>query len=191
VATSATAPAQAGNPATGAQQLPPPEVNAENKSGAPAGSPPAAAQPTQPGEALPPPVTGGPSSAEEATTGTPNPTAVGTAPNPDEWRFGFHGYFRAPLRIGIGHRDNCAPGMPSTALNAYSAGCAAPGQSRMTFHSPYLPDDQYLSWTYDRQWEQAWTEMFFSYGNNHVVGTVGVQGYDLKDPLIFRAKSEG
>lgn len=187
VATSATASAQAANPATGAQELPPPAANAENTSGAPSGSPPAAAQPTQPVEALPPPVAGGPSSAEaSAMTGTPNPTAVGTAPNPDEWRFSYHGYFRAPLRIGVGHRDNCPIGSTgSSAPTVYSQGCAAPGQSRTTFHSPYVPDDQYLSWSYDRQWEQAWTEMFFSYGNNHVVGTVGVQGYDFTDVALL------
>ncbi|HXX68204.1 MAG TPA: hypothetical protein VEK07_13525, partial [Polyangiaceae bacterium] len=34
-------------------------------------------------------------------------------------------------------------------------------------------------------WEQAWTEMFFSYGNNHVVGTVGVQGYDFTDVTLL------
>lgn len=185
--TTASAQAASANPATGAQELPPPTANGENTSGAPAGSPPAAAQPTQPVEALPPPVAGGPSSAEAGTTGTPAPAAVGMAPNPDEWRFSYHGYFRAPLRIGVGHRPNCAPGTPSgaEAPTVYSQGCAQPGQSRTTFHSPYVPDDQYLSWTYDRQWEQAWTEMFFSYGNNHVVGTVGIQGYDFTDTTLL------
>ncbi|HXX70570.1 MAG TPA: hypothetical protein VEK07_25530, partial [Polyangiaceae bacterium] len=167
---STTAAAQAANPATGAQELPPPAANTQNSSGVPGGSPPAAAQPTEPVEALPPPQAGGPSSAEaSAMTGTPNPSAVGTAPSPDEWRFSFHGYFRAPLRIGVGHRPNCAPGMTNVApsIPEYSQTCAEPGQSRTTYHSPYVPDDQYLSWNYDRQWEQAWTEMFFSYGNNH------------------------
>lgn len=141
-------------------------------------------------EALPTPVASGPSSAEAPTiTGTPSPTAVASALNPDEWRFGFHGYFRAPLRIGVGHRPSCAPGMSNAAPNPnmpdYSQTCAAPGQSRTVAHSPYVPDDQYLSWTYDRQWEQAWTEMFFSYGNDHVVGTVGVQGYDFTDVALL------
>lgn len=185
VAGSTTAAAQTATPPPAPQDtLPPPAANGGNTSGSPSGSPPAAAQPTQALEALPPPVAGGPSSAE-AATGTPVPAAVGTAPNPDEWRFSYHGYFRAPLRIGVGHRDNCAPGMPSSAPTVYSQGCAGPGQSRTTYHSPYVPDDQYLSWNYDRQWEQAWTEMFFSYGNNHVVGTVGVQGYDFTDTTLL------
>jgi hypothetical protein len=41
-----------------------------------------------------------------ALTGTPNPTAVGAGPS-DEWRFGFHGFTRAPMRIGIGNRPQC------------------------------------------------------------------------------------
>jgi hypothetical protein len=59
--------------------------------------------------------------------------------------------------------------------------CYGPGQSATTFHTPYIPDDQYLAWTFDRQWEQAWAEIFLSYGNDHVVGTVGIQGYDFTD----------
>jgi hypothetical protein len=63
--------------------------------------------------------------------------------------------------------------------------CAAPGQSRTTLHSPYVPDDQYLSWNYDRQQEQAWTEIFLSFGNNRIVGTVGIQGYDFTDASLL------
>jgi hypothetical protein len=63
--------------------------------------------------------------------------------------------------------------------------CAAPGQSRTTFHTPYIPDDQYLSWTFDRQWEQAWAEIFLSFGNDKVVGTVGIQGYDFTDVSLL------
>ncbi|MGD0677459.1 MAG: hypothetical protein ABSC94_18730, partial [Polyangiaceae bacterium] len=131
-------------------------------------------------------------------TGAPAPSAVGTAPNPSEWRFSWHGYFRAPLRIGVGSRQACPPGMtpsaqaaaaamayPSQATTYNGPYCAAPGQSHTTFHSPYVPDDQYLSWSYDRQWEQAWTEVFLSFGNDIVVGTVGIQGYDFTDVSLL------
>jgi hypothetical protein len=59
--------------------------------------------------------------------------------------------------------------------------CALPGQTTTNFHSPYLPDDQYLDWRYTRQWERDWSEIFFNYGNDHVVGTVGLGSYNLTD----------
>src|SRR5258708_6941910 len=42
-------------------------------------------------------------------TGTPNPTALGAASG-DDWRFSFHGFTRAPLRVGIGSRPQCPAG---------------------------------------------------------------------------------
>ena len=180
--------------------LPPPAANTGDTSGAPGATPaPAAAQPgAQPTppvvEALPPPVAGGPSNGGDSgtVTGTPAPSAVPPAPNPEDWRFSWHGYFRAPMRIGVGSRQACPAGatapqpvtstqFPSTGMSYNGPYCAMPGQAHTTFHSPYVPDDQYLAWTNDRQWEQAWTEIFLSYGNNHVVGTVGLQGYDFTD----------
>jgi hypothetical protein len=75
-----------------------------------------------------------------------------------------------------------APNTSSGPIARYDgAYCAASGQSATAFHSPYVPDDQYQAWTYDRQWEQAWTEVFLSYGNQRVVGTVGLQAYDFTD----------
>ncbi len=42
-----------------------------------------------------------------------------------------------------------------------------------------------MSWTFDRQWEQAWAEVFLSYGNKYVIGTVSVQGYDFTDASLL------
>jgi hypothetical protein len=127
---------------------------------------------------LPPPVAG---TAVDVTgagpTGAPAPTA---SPAPgDDWHFFTHGYFRAPLRVGVGHRPSCAGQNPGTAIDGVP--CAGPGQSTTNLHSPFVPDDQYLDWRYTRQWEQAWTEVFLNYGNSHVVGTVGFQAYNFTD----------
>jgi hypothetical protein len=62
-----------------------------------------------------------------------------------------------------------------------SVPCATAGQSTINFHSPMVPDDQYLDWRYTRQWEKDWTEVFVNYGNSHVVGTVGFQAFGLTD----------
>lgn len=82
----------------------------------------------------------------------------------DEWKFDFHGFFRAPMRIGMAKRE-----------------AAGVGQSGLVFHNPRVPDDQYLSWLFTRNQERDWAEMFFSYGNSRVTGTVSVQGFNFTD----------
>jgi hypothetical protein len=155
------------------------------ESPAPASSPAAgpAPAPASGPDTLPPPIAGTSTDVEREEranlTGTPNPTALGGAPG-DDFRFSTHGYFRAPLRVGIGKRPACgATQKAGTAINGVP--CAGPGQSTTNVHSPFLPDDQYLDWRYTRQWEQDWTEVFLNYGNSHVVGTVGFQAYNLTD----------
>jgi hypothetical protein len=107
----------------------------------------------------------------EAAPTNANPTdatvvsaARGPAPAGGDWRFDFHGFLRAPMRIGMAKRDN-----------------AGPGQSRINFHEPRVPDDQYLSWLYTRNQERAWAEAFFSYGNGTVTGNLGIQAYNFTD----------
>jgi hypothetical protein len=173
-------------PAAG--QLPPPV----------AGSPPAPTPTVTPSE-LPLPAAD--------TTGAQGGGPQASAPPGGDWKFSWNGYFRAPLRIGIGSRPPCPPGVsPATqaqrdlakyqaALGTANGGggnspyngvyCAAPGQSGTSFHSPYVPDDQYLAWSYTREWEQAWAEVFLSYGNDRVKGTVGIQGYDFTDASLL------
>jgi hypothetical protein len=155
-------------------------------SGQAAGKPTAEA----PTDVLPPPSPNMTSGSGAATATPVAAAAVATSPN--DWKFSWNGYLRAPLRIGEGHRRPCnlatatTPAEVPMQLSPYSqATCAAPGQSTNVFHTPYIPDDQYLSWTFDRQWEQAWAEIFLSYGNKWVVGTVSVQGYDFTDASLL------
>lgn len=145
-------------------------------------APAAAASSLPPPEpALPPPAPAAGAGADTANlTGTPNPSGLGPGVG-DEWRFSTHGYFRAPLRVGMGKRPACGAGqMPGTPA-ANTVPCAGPNQSQTNFHNPFLPDDQYLDWRYTRQWEQDWTEVFLNYGNSRVVGTVGIQAYNFTD----------
>jgi hypothetical protein len=106
-------------------------------------------------------------------------------------QFRSYGFFRAPLRIGEGHRPACPPGAtyPTPSTTPSNVGmqpygeqyCALPNQSRSTFHTPYIPDDQYFSWQFDRVWEKSWTEVYMSYGNSRVLGTVGIEAYNFGD----------
>src|SRR5690606_13037378 len=77
----------------------------------------------------------------------------------DEWSFGFNGYMRAPMRIGIGERIN-----------------AKTDQSQTTFSTPQLPNDQYLDWQSTKTVPRSWLESYFSYGNNWARGVFSIEG---------------
>ncbi|MGE0325425.1 MAG: hypothetical protein AB7S68_24070 [Polyangiaceae bacterium] len=76
----------------------------------------------------------------------------------------FHGFFRAPMRLGIGKRDN-----------------PAAGQSSTTLHNALTPDDQYLSWQYTRHNQRDWAEIYLSVGKDFAKGTVGLEAYNFTD----------
>lgn len=91
----------------------------------------------------------------------------------DTWKMGYSGFFRAPMRFGMGKRDQ-----------------AYPGQSSTTFHSPLVPDDQYLSWQHTNHSRREWAEMFFSYGNNWAKGVVSVSGYNFTDASSYQSGTQ-
>jgi len=147
---------------------PPGDVQAEAKD-----ETPAAVKPETPKAEAPAAATGKVTLATEGSAPTVKATttsqqtavsgpAVVAADN--SWKFEYHGYIRAPMRVGMGKRDN--PG---------------PGQSSTTFHSPVIPDDQYLSWQSSPHNKTDWAELFLSYGNAFAKGTVSIQGYNFAD----------
>jgi hypothetical protein len=78
----------------------------------------------------------------------------------------YHGFLRAPMRIGIGSGSHVMPGVPEGAK----------------LHSPpRVPDSSYTNWQYTNNIGGPWTEMQFSYGNAKVFGTVSVASYNLSD----------
>lgn len=91
----------------------------------------------------------------------------------DGWKFSYSGYFRAPMRTGIGKRD--AP---------------LAGQSATTFHAPLVPDDQYLSWQSTKHQRKDWAELFFSYGNSWAKGVVALQGFNFTDASAYQNGSQ-
>ncbi len=81
-----------------------------------------------------------------------------------DWGFDFHGYIRAPMRLGFGEREE-----------------PAEGQSDTTLHYPVIPDDQYLGYQYTQHNPRDWSELYFSYGNSVATGTVSLQGFNFTD----------
>lgn len=102
-----------------------------------------------------------------STSGSPSQRGV-EAPGASDWKLEYHGYVRAPMRIGMGKR-----GVGSRA--------AAPGQSNTTLHYPVIPDDQYLNWQFTSHNKKDWAEMFFSVGNSWAKGTLALQGFNFTD----------
>lgn len=111
-----------------------------------------------------------PVAAEAATAEAPPPATWSPSARGDEaavksgWKMEFHGYLRAPMRLGMGRRDN-----------------PLAGQSANTFHYPVIPDDQYLSWQFTSHNKKDWAEVFLSYGNEWATGVVALQGFNFTD----------
>lgn len=79
------------------------------------------------------------------------------------WKFDFHGFFRAPMRIGFGSRDD-----------------AGTGASKLQVHSPpVVPDTNYTRWTYTNVSPGPWVEMLFQYGNDRAKMTTAIAAYNI------------
>src|SRR5687768_8060277 len=100
-----------------------------------------------------------------------DPPAVSPREKEDKgWAFDYHGYFRAPLRVGIGRR-----------IASDDDGYVTPGASETRLHEATVPDDQYLSFQSTSHNMRSWAEAFFSFGNSRVSGTVGISSYNLTE----------
>jgi hypothetical protein len=141
----------------------------------------AAPAPAKPTAAVAPAKLAAPSAAavedqEKAKKPEDTRAATGSVSGPvtegdDTWKFGYNGFFRAPMRVGMSSRQ------------------AAPGQSSTTFHAPLVPDDQYLSWQHTKHANRDWAELFFSYGNSWAKGVIAVQGYNFVDSAYADPKA--
>jgi hypothetical protein len=105
-----------------------------------------------------------------------------TAKASSEWKTDFHGYFRVPFRVGVGHRPAPSQQLPAGAVQSETdLSDKAPGQSATTFHAPIIPDGQYLSWQSTSHNRSDWAELFFGIGNSWAKATIGIQGYNFTD----------
>lgn len=108
-----------------------------------------------------------------ASAYAPAQTETTKAPDVDDagaWEFDYHGYLRAPMRVGIGKR-----------LPTDDNGFAIEGQAATTLHEATVPDDQYLSFQSTAHNMRAWAEGFFSFGNDWAKGTLGIASYNLTE----------
>jgi hypothetical protein len=160
--------AQEAAPAPSADQV---ELKEETPAAKPEGPKPESV-PTIAPEPTPAPEPGVPSvkAAQSRVTAVTGPAV---AVNDDSWKFEFHGYIRAPMRVGLGKRDK-----------------AETGQSTTTLHSPVIPDDQYLSWQSSPHNKTDWAELYLSLGNSWAKGTVSIQGYNFADAAFSNPSTQ-
>jgi hypothetical protein len=93
--------------------------------------------------------------------------AVGTAtPRDGSWHFDFHGFLRAPMRLGLGSGEGSAPGAGE------GGKIHAPGQ---------VPDSTFTEWRYTNNVPGPWVELRFLYGNGRVTGNVSIAAYNISD----------
>ncbi len=150
------------------------------------------------------PMSGGPPPTEPPTTSSA-PRSRGGGPESGKWNFGYAGYFRAPMRVGIGQSGGPQFVDPVTNPNglvpAYGnvdqnggrrarrhrpahgrgrqSALTTPRSSPST--SPSFRDDQYASYQFTGHNKKEWAEMFFSVGNGTVSGNVAVQAFRFTD----------
>ena len=169
-----------------------PAKPAEAPKAEPANAPVAAAKPTEATATVN--MGGNASAAPKRTSLAASPSRGGgeTTAASSEWKTDFHGYFRVPFRLGMGHRPAPKQVLPvgadqseSTPDNPTNPGSnyndKASGQSATTFHAPIIPDGQYLSWQSTSHNRSDWAELFFGIGNSWAKATVGLQGYNFTD----------
>jgi hypothetical protein len=90
----------------------------------------------------------------------------GDAPKSGAWRFDFHGFLRAPMRLGFGGGELAAP----------EAGRGG------KIHAPgYVPDNTFTDWRYTNNVPGPWVELRFLYGNGRVTGNASIAAYNITD----------
>lgn len=80
----------------------------------------------------------------------------------DDWRFDFHGFVTAPLRVGVADRENVTEDDSETVLHA----------------PPQVPDDL-DTFSHTGVTPMPYVQLNFSYGNNIVTGNVSVLARQL------------
>jgi hypothetical protein len=132
----------------------------ELNAGGPSGPAAAAGADTQPGEAAP-----------KAPTPPPLTTRSGQKSGDESaWKFDYHGYLRAPMKLGIGKR-----------LPEDTNGYGIKDQGSTTLHEASVPDNQYLSFQSTSHNANSWGEAFFSFGNSWATGVLGIGAYSFTE----------
>ena len=115
----------------------------------------------------------------EVPPAPPPPTAEAKAPGLLEgWQTELHGYFRAPMALGISSR-------PSPQLDA-NGNMTGPSSTQVSYGPNRTVDASYYSFAYTRLQEQDWVEVYVHAKRKHVDAAVGWMGYWLQGAAAAR-----
>jgi hypothetical protein len=96
---------------------------------------------------------------------TPPPSSAEEKPaEPEGWHTEVHGYFRAPMALGLSSR----PGPDNL---------SGPSSTQVSYGPNRTVDASYYSFAYTRLQEQDWAEVFIHEKKKHVDAAVGWMGY--------------
>jgi hypothetical protein len=96
------------------------------------------------------------------------------------WQVELHGYFRAPISMGISSRPN-----PDT-FDQNTGTLTGPPHTQVTYGPNRTVDSSYYSFAYTRLQEQDWAEVFTHIKRKHVDAAVGWMGYWLQGAAAAR-----
>ncbi len=91
----------------------------------------------------------------DALPGGTQPSFGQPSSGPQDWRFDFHGFFTAPLRVGLNSRES-----------------PKGDQSKLVLHAPPVVPDDLETFSHTGVVPTPYAQMNFSYGNNIVTGNV-------------------
>ncbi|HVY27315.1 MAG TPA: hypothetical protein VHB79_12235 [Polyangiaceae bacterium] len=104
----------------------------------------------------------------DALPGGTQPAYGQPASGPQDWRFDFHGFFTAPLRVGLNHRDNLCSRTNGATCQAQPTN----DQSNLVLHAPPVVPDDLDTFSHTGVVPLPYAQMNFSYGNSIVTGNV-------------------
>ncbi len=91
----------------------------------------------------------------DALPGGTQPSFGQPSSGPQDWRFDFHGFFTAPLRVGLNQRES-----------------PKGDQSKLVLHAPPVVPDDLETFSHTGVVPTPYAQLNFSYGNNVVTGNV-------------------
>ncbi|MET0795521.1 MAG: hypothetical protein ABW061_28640, partial [Polyangiaceae bacterium] len=104
--------------------------------------------------------------AEGVSTAAPPGSEPVQPESAQDWKLEVHGYFRAPMALGLSTRPN--PDTPD-----------GPAKGQISYAPNRVVDGNYYSFAYTRLQEQDWAEITFHVKKKHVDAAVGWMGYWL------------
>ena len=103
----------------------------------------------------------------------------------EDWKFGFHGSIKAPLRVSFDHHRVTQYETDDDGV-AIEDGNGNPVQKDpfkdwQFFAAPRLPDTNYSDWKYTNNIVAPFAELMFSIGNSLATGTISIAAENITD----------